>query len=505
MSNNPIIGLNITGTIVPCTENDTYATHDSKYGKGGWREVETLAERDAIPADRRRLGMVVFVKETQTNYQLLRTSSNLGWSELKSGASEEEMQEIKNQVDGILAALPSKASVDYVEQVKAELEEEIKHSGGGTVTKDDLDKLEAKIDTKLDKKADQYDFDKLEEKVELIKADLVNYMTEEQVDEKIQQLNLDQYVTEHELQDALIALNLQDYVKTETLNRVIGAFEEKVDAVKEIADRNSGAIQAISDVMHDVSAELTEVKVQVTDAVSRVQEAETKVEENITKVEEAVEKVDEKTGEIEEIETELTETKTEVTNIQTQVNTVENIVIALNVPLAIYDLQVAGHYLSGQATEVIVTWIANKNPEKVELDGAEIEVEGNSYTFITSTPNHTIKFIVGEEVIEKPFVISFSKAVYFGVTTDEVPTIESFSNELPMAEYMEKPTRKFDCSEGKYIIFGFPVDADILFKINGLVYSDMLSNNVTLETGENYILYRTNEILTGSQVLVEVV
>lgn len=63
-------GQLVTSTIVPAHELDTYATHDSIYGKGGWREVKTLAERDAIPMERRRQGMVVYVQENFTAYLL---------------------------------------------------------------------------------------------------------------------------------------------------------------------------------------------------------------------------------------------------------------------------------------------------------------------------------------------------------------------------------------------------------------------------------------------------
>ena len=73
-------GLNITSTIVPTNSADTFATHDSIYGKGGWREVNTIAERDAIPEDRRREGMIVYVRETFRNYQLQSTLSNAGWT-----------------------------------------------------------------------------------------------------------------------------------------------------------------------------------------------------------------------------------------------------------------------------------------------------------------------------------------------------------------------------------------------------------------------------------------
>ena len=41
MSN--IKGTNVASPIVPFTTDDTYATHEAKYGKGGFRTVQTIA------------------------------------------------------------------------------------------------------------------------------------------------------------------------------------------------------------------------------------------------------------------------------------------------------------------------------------------------------------------------------------------------------------------------------------------------------------------------------
>jgi len=64
-------------------DSDTYGTHFSFLGVGGWQELELTSERDAIPVDtlgnldptglssgRRRLGMLVYVAEVDTIYQL---------------------------------------------------------------------------------------------------------------------------------------------------------------------------------------------------------------------------------------------------------------------------------------------------------------------------------------------------------------------------------------------------------------------------------------------------
>lgn len=61
----------ILGTISPTDlTNDTYATHDELFGKGGYRTVNTLLERNNIPIDRRKSGMLVYVLEDGNRYKL---------------------------------------------------------------------------------------------------------------------------------------------------------------------------------------------------------------------------------------------------------------------------------------------------------------------------------------------------------------------------------------------------------------------------------------------------
>lgn len=74
-----IAGTNIAASIVPFTTEDTFPTHLSIYGKGGWREVENISERDSISNDRRNIGMVVYVKENDTIYILKNGITNDNW------------------------------------------------------------------------------------------------------------------------------------------------------------------------------------------------------------------------------------------------------------------------------------------------------------------------------------------------------------------------------------------------------------------------------------------
>lgn len=130
-----IKGLNITGKIVPFTTKDKYATHDSEFGLGGWHEVKTLAERDAIPIERRRKGMAVFCLEDGKCYTLNTSLSNGGWQPygsydvvdivkqaLKSGQIEIDLSEYyqKDEIDQKLTGYATKGEVNKAEADLAE-------------------------------------------------------------------------------------------------------------------------------------------------------------------------------------------------------------------------------------------------------------------------------------------------------------------------------------------------------------------------------------------------
>ncbi len=65
-----IKGTNVIGPVVPFDTTDTHASHEAKYGKGGFRTVADTTERDAIPSARREAGMLVYVTAADTVYQL---------------------------------------------------------------------------------------------------------------------------------------------------------------------------------------------------------------------------------------------------------------------------------------------------------------------------------------------------------------------------------------------------------------------------------------------------
>lgn len=79
-----IPGTRINSSIVPQDSGDIYATHQAQYGKGGWRTVADLTERDAISTQRREDGMVVWVTALSAGYQLIGGIANSNWTVLNS-------------------------------------------------------------------------------------------------------------------------------------------------------------------------------------------------------------------------------------------------------------------------------------------------------------------------------------------------------------------------------------------------------------------------------------
>jgi hypothetical protein len=75
--------VRFTGFIAPSDSDDAYAVHDEIYGRGGWRTVANLTERDAITSDRRRVGMPVRVLDrgdgTRAFYTLIDGITNSHW------------------------------------------------------------------------------------------------------------------------------------------------------------------------------------------------------------------------------------------------------------------------------------------------------------------------------------------------------------------------------------------------------------------------------------------
>ena len=74
-----IQGTNVLAPVVPFDTTDSHASHEARYGRGGYRSVADIAERDAIPALRREAGMLVLTLADGVTWRL---ASNLtSWSD----------------------------------------------------------------------------------------------------------------------------------------------------------------------------------------------------------------------------------------------------------------------------------------------------------------------------------------------------------------------------------------------------------------------------------------
>jgi len=131
-------GVPVTGFISPTDSEDTYATHKDIYGQGGYRSVANIAERDAIPLDRRSEGMLVFVKDTNLTYQLIDGTDNAHWV-TRNNVGVDELTEnyiiVGNELN---EPQPSAALIDVHEDIAIIYErlDEIQGVGTGGGTQD---------------------------------------------------------------------------------------------------------------------------------------------------------------------------------------------------------------------------------------------------------------------------------------------------------------------------------------------------------------------------------
>lgn len=75
----------VSGFISPSDDTDVYPAHTEEWGRGGYRTVADLTDRDAITTERRLEGMLVNVIATGTVYQLVGGIANTDWAEFSSG------------------------------------------------------------------------------------------------------------------------------------------------------------------------------------------------------------------------------------------------------------------------------------------------------------------------------------------------------------------------------------------------------------------------------------
>lgn len=108
-----IPGTNVAAMVVPFDDQDIFATHNDKYGRGGFRVVDLLADRNAITELRRKAGMWVRCLEDGKVYEL--GNDLLTWNEISfSGAPAGENDVTMEAGEDLAAGVPVKVVANLV-------------------------------------------------------------------------------------------------------------------------------------------------------------------------------------------------------------------------------------------------------------------------------------------------------------------------------------------------------------------------------------------------------
>ena len=221
----------IHNTIRTNSELDVYPTHEAKFGKGGYRTVANIAERDDIPFERCEEGMLVTVLEDNTNnnetttYILKQISrDDKTWKKFNNDKENTELTnriialetlgaKIDNEIETLSNKISTKASLENHNNLVASLETyALKSDLNVLATKDELlrkvdlsnlDNLATKDEVNLKLDSSVY----ASEKVEFTTKNELNTLvyTKSQVDEKIAtavsggSVNLDGFVSKDEI------------------------------------------------------------------------------------------------------------------------------------------------------------------------------------------------------------------------------------------------------------------------------------------------------------------
>lgn len=89
--------VRVAGFIAPTDSTDTFAVTDEIYNRGGYRSVLTIEDRNNITADRRKIGMLVYVIGNDEYYTLKTGILNtdwVKWSVASSGTTLSDLDDV---------------------------------------------------------------------------------------------------------------------------------------------------------------------------------------------------------------------------------------------------------------------------------------------------------------------------------------------------------------------------------------------------------------------------
>lgn len=107
--------------VVPFDDQDIFATHNDKYGRGGFRVCDTLADRNAITIHRRKAGMWVKVLEDGQCYELGPGETNADWVEASQARTSVDRVTIDNSDWNEIDSFPLVDSFTWRVQVDDEV------------------------------------------------------------------------------------------------------------------------------------------------------------------------------------------------------------------------------------------------------------------------------------------------------------------------------------------------------------------------------------------------
>ena len=108
-------GTNIASRIVPFDSQDTFPTHEAFYGRGGYRTVEDIASRDAIPEQRLEEGMLVYCKNDPTGVHTYR------YMGMKEGTNTRIWKELR--LEGVGIPIYTNAQIEDMEESGVKVDE----------------------------------------------------------------------------------------------------------------------------------------------------------------------------------------------------------------------------------------------------------------------------------------------------------------------------------------------------------------------------------------------
>lgn len=102
-------GTQVVSHIIPTGD---FPTHIANFGRGGYKTVSSIEERDAIPVNRLTTGSIVYVVNTDTEYRATVNDNLVSWQEVKNGVDEDTLTSVaKLDTDGKVLESQSRAII----------------------------------------------------------------------------------------------------------------------------------------------------------------------------------------------------------------------------------------------------------------------------------------------------------------------------------------------------------------------------------------------------------